>query len=81
LTACFFKILLFLRKLFYMLAEYHKLPMSAESSFLYKSWECEYFDKPWHFHKEYELVLINKSEGARFIGDKVDPLKKMAIFF
>jgi hypothetical protein len=64
-----------------MLAEYHKLPMSAESSFLYKSWECEYFDKPWHFHKEYELVLINKSEGARFIGDKVDPLKKMAIFF
>jgi AraC-like DNA-binding protein len=63
-----------------MLAEYHKLPMSAESSFLYKSWECEYFDKPWHFHKEYELVLINKSEGARFIGDKVDPFKNGDIF-
>jgi AraC-like DNA-binding protein len=63
-----------------MLAEYHKLPVSAESSFIYKSWECEYFDKPWHFHKEYELVLINKSEGARFIGDKVDPFKNGDIF-
>jgi AraC-like DNA-binding protein len=63
-----------------MLPEYHKLPVSAESSFIYKSWECEYFDKPWHFHKEYELVLINKSEGARFIGDKVDPFKNGDIF-
>lgn len=34
-------------------------------------WECNYFDKPWHFHKEYELVLIDKAEGTRFIGDHV----------
>ncbi len=34
-------------------------------------WECNYFDKPWHFHKEYELVLIENSEGTRFIGDHV----------
>lgn len=34
-------------------------------------WECDYFDKPWHFHKEYELVLIDKAEGTRFIGDHV----------
>ncbi|MFI5124477.1 MAG: AraC family transcriptional regulator [Chitinophagales bacterium] len=49
----------------------HKIPLFANTSFLYMSWECEYFDKPWHFHKEYELVLIDKAEGTRFIGDQV----------
>lgn len=49
----------------------HKLPFSSDSSFLYKKWECNYFDKPWHFHKEYELVLITKGRGKKFIGDHV----------
>lgn len=51
--------------------QFHKLPLASGSSFLYQTWECDYFDKPWHFHKEYELVLIEDSEGKRFIGDKV----------
>ena len=55
--------------------QFHKLPLSAECSFLYMSWECNYFDKPWHFHKEYELVLIDKAEGTRFIGDHVSHFK------
>ncbi len=38
-------------------------------------WECNYFDKPWHFHKEYELVLIDKAQGTRFIGDHVSHFK------
>ncbi len=50
----------------------HKLPFSTDASFLYKTLECPYFPNPWHFHKEYELVLINKGRGTRFIGDKVD---------
>src|SRR4030081_3145931 len=49
----------------------HQLPFSSDASFLYNKWDCDYFDKPWHFHKEYELVLINKSKGSKFIGDKV----------
>lgn len=48
-----------------------KLPHSTESSFLYKKMDCDYFPNPWHFHEEYELVLIEKSTGTRFIGDKV----------
>jgi hypothetical protein len=28
-----------------------------------------------HFHKEYELVLIDKSHGTRFIGNNVSPFK------
>ncbi len=55
--------------------QFHKLPLSAECSFLYMGWECNYFDKPWHFHKEYELVLIDKAEGTRFIGDHVSHFK------
>lgn len=53
----------------------HKLPLTPDSSFIYINWECNYFDKAWHFHKEYELVLIDKTEGTRFIGDKVSFIK------
>ena len=55
--------------------QFHKLPLSADCSFLFMGWECNYFDKPWHFHKEYELVLIDKSEGTRFIADQVSHFK------
>lgn len=58
-----------------MRAQFHKLPLSAENSFLFMCWECDYFDKPWHFHKDYELVLIDKTEGTRFIGDNVSHFK------
>ena len=49
----------------------HKLPLISDSSFVFNNWRCEYFDKPWHFHDEYELVTIDKSRGTKFIGDKV----------
>ena len=51
--------------------QFHKLPLSTDSSFLFMSWECNYFDKPWHFHKDYELVLIIETTGTRFIGEQV----------
>ncbi len=54
----------------------HKLPLSPDSSFIYMNWECNYFDKAWHFHKEYELVLIDRTEGTRFIGDQVSFFKE-----
>ena len=54
----------------------HKLPVSSDASFLFKTLECTYFPNPWHFHKEYELVLINKSSGTRFIGDKVSQFEE-----
>jgi AraC-like DNA-binding protein len=49
----------------------HKLPLISDSSFVFSQWDCPYFDKPWHFHQEYELVLIDKSRGIKFIGDNV----------
>ncbi len=54
----------------------HKLPVSSDASFLHKTLDCDYFANPWHFHKEYELVLIDKSRGTRFIGDNVSPFEE-----
>lgn len=58
-----------------MKAQLHKLPFS-DSSFLFRNWHCEYFDKPWHFHEEFELVNIDKSKGTKFVGDKVSPFQE-----
>lgn len=56
--------------------QYHQLPFSIDSSFLFMSWECDYFNKPWHFHQEYELALIVQSEGTLFLGDHVRSFKE-----
>ena len=34
------------------------------------------FTGPWHFHPEYELVLIVKSKGKRIVGDHVASYNK-----
>src|SRR5690606_11868182 len=47
------------------------IPFSSDSSFLYKTSTYDYLDDPWHFHREYELILIEKSSGTKFIGDNV----------
>lgn len=49
----------------------HKLVAEPDSSFAFNHMECHFFDKPWHFHKEFELTVIESSEGTRFIGDQV----------
>src|ERR1700741_2193682 len=59
-----------------MKANLSKIPFSPDASFLYKKKDADYFNDPWHFHKEYELVMINKSRGTRFIGDNVSPFQE-----
>jgi AraC-like DNA-binding protein len=49
----------------------YKIPFSPDSSFLYKQLNTNYINDPWHFHKEYELILVNKGKGTKFIGDNV----------
>ena len=58
----------------------HKLPLISDTSFLFARWDCPYFDKPWHFHEEYELVLIDKSSGIRLIGDNVSRFEAGDLF-
>lgn len=51
------------------------LPLEAEQSFAVKFFDYRYYPTPWHFHPEYELVLISESTGKRFIGDRVTEFK------
>ncbi len=47
------------------------LPLEPEESFVVKEFEYPFYPTPWHFHPEYEIVLVTESTGKRFIGDSV----------
>lgn len=48
-----------------------KLPLSEHSSFMADRFITPYFETPWHYHPEYEIVLIIKGNGKRFVGNHV----------
>jgi AraC-like DNA-binding protein len=48
-----------------------KIATDSNSSFVYKNIVKDNIIDPWHFHKEYELVLMDKGKGTKFIGDNV----------
>lgn len=39
------------------------------------------FDAPFHFHPEYELTLIIRGEGQRYVGKQVDPFEDGDLVF
>jgi AraC-like DNA-binding protein len=47
------------------------LPRNSGESFVTRVFDYSYYPTPWHFHPEYELVLVTESTGKRFIGDHV----------
>ncbi len=47
------------------------LPLQPEESFVVKDFDYPYYPTPWHFHPEYEIVLVTESTGKRFIGDSI----------
>lgn len=47
------------------------LPKGADESFVVKLFDYDYYPTPWHFHPEYEIVLVTESTGKRFIGDNI----------
>ncbi len=54
-----------------MKAQLEKITSLPQSSFKVFKYENQSFDAPWHFHPEYELVFIEKSNGIRYVGDSV----------
>ena len=48
-----------------------RLPQDFDKSFVVFCETGKYFPCPWHFHPEYELVLVLRSTGRRIVGDHI----------
>lgn len=48
-----------------------RLPVDFDKSFIVFRETGTYFPCPWHYHPEFELVLILKSTGRRMVGDHI----------
>lgn len=48
-----------------------KLPISKSKSFAIHELIAPHFDPHWHFHNEYQLVVVLEGTGTRFIGDDI----------
>lgn len=54
-----------------MKAVFEQLNTEESSSFIFRQFDVPKFDAPFHFHPEYELTLILKGEGQRYVGQQV----------
>ena len=48
-----------------------RLPQEFDKSFIVFRETGKFFPCPWHYHPEFELVLVNKSTGRRMVGDHI----------
>lgn len=55
-----------------MRAIFEKVERDPASSFRIMPLKVRSFEGRWHFHPEYELTLILKSRGRRFVGDSIE---------
>lgn len=55
--------------------------ISSARSFVIKDLVAPYFDPNWHFHPEYQLFLVLKGRGTRFVGDNIKPFKEKDMVF
>lgn len=55
-----------------MKAQQEKLTLEPTCSFVFQKDVYPYYPTPWHYHPEYELVLVVKSTGKRTVGDHVE---------
>ncbi len=55
-----------------MKAVFEKLQTEHTNSILIRKFDLKNFDAPFHFHPEFELTLILKGEGQRYVGRQVN---------
>jgi quercetin dioxygenase-like cupin family protein len=53
-----------------------KSPIPNSHAFVAKLLRQPNFDPIWHFHPEYQLFMVLKGSGTRFIGDHVKHYKE-----
>jgi AraC-like DNA-binding protein len=55
---------------------FQKSRIPEGKSFVIKELIAPYFDVNWHFHSEYQLFIVLKGSGTRFIGDHMQSFKE-----
>ena len=50
-------------------------------SFVLQKDEYDYYPTPWHYHPEYELVLVVRSAGQRIVGDSMESFRDGDLVF
>lgn len=58
-----------------------KSPIPQAHAFIAKKLKQAVFDPNWHFHPEYQLFLVLKGSGTRFVGDDIRPYRAGDITF
>lgn len=58
-----------------------RLPQDFDKSFVVFKEKGKYFPCPWHYHPEYELVLVLKSTGRRMVGDHIGNFQEGDLVF
>jgi AraC-like DNA-binding protein len=53
-----------------------KISNPADYSFNLFVQDAPYFSTPWHYHPEYEIVLVLESTGKRFVGSSITDFKE-----
>lgn len=53
-----------------MFPQVEKIAKERDESFFVGKYRNKWFDRTWHYHPEYELILITKGFGTRVIGNK-----------
>ncbi|MDX2068148.1 MAG: AraC family transcriptional regulator [Haliscomenobacter sp.] len=52
-----------------------KITPPPNSSFNFFAQDAAFFATPWHYHPEYEIVLVLESTGKKFVGSNISDFK------
>jgi AraC-like DNA-binding protein len=58
-----------------------KSPISPDRAFECHYLKAPHFDQNWHFHSEFQLFIVLRGTGTRFIGDHVSPFNPGDVVF
>ena len=59
----------------------HKSTIPDSKMFVVKELEDAHFDPVWHAHSEYQLFVVLKGSGTRFIGDSIRSFRENELVF
>lgn len=58
-----------------------KSPIPESHTFIIKELKEPYFDPNWHFHQEYQLFVVLKGTGTRFVDDHIKSFEEGDLVF